>query len=91
VITTPSGGERFLEQFAALLSGPMDRNRLADVVLGNWIEFVGRHSRSPIRSDDSKCRHGRRRAAARGVQAADKIAGHSCDLVRPKGFEPRTF
>lgn len=41
VITTPSGVERFFEQFAELLPGPVDRNKLADVALTNWIEFVG--------------------------------------------------
>jgi mannose-6-phosphate isomerase-like protein (cupin superfamily) len=41
VITTPSGVERFFEQFAELLPGPVDRNKLADVALANWIEFVG--------------------------------------------------
>jgi hypothetical protein len=41
VITTPSGVERFFEQFAELLPGPVDRNKLADVALANRIEFVG--------------------------------------------------
>ena len=41
VITTPSGVERFFEQFAELLPGPVDRNKLADVALANWVEFVG--------------------------------------------------
>jgi mannose-6-phosphate isomerase-like protein (cupin superfamily) len=41
VITTPSGLERFFEQFAELLPGPVDRDRLAEVGYTNWIEFVG--------------------------------------------------
>lgn len=41
VITTPSGLERFFEQFAELLPGPIDRDRLATVGHANWIEFVG--------------------------------------------------
>jgi mannose-6-phosphate isomerase-like protein (cupin superfamily) len=41
VITTPSGLERFFEQFAELLPGPIDRDRLATVGRANWIEFVG--------------------------------------------------
>lgn len=40
-ITTPSGAERFFEQFAALLPGPLDRDRVVEVGLANWIEFVG--------------------------------------------------
>ena len=40
-ITTPSGAERLFEQFAELLPGPVDPNRLADLALANWIEFVG--------------------------------------------------
>lgn len=41
VITTPSGLERFFEQFADLLPGPMTGNELADVGVANWIEFAG--------------------------------------------------
>ena len=41
VITTPSGLERFFEQFAELLPGPVDRDRLAAVGHANWVEFVG--------------------------------------------------
>jgi mannose-6-phosphate isomerase-like protein (cupin superfamily) len=41
VITTPSGVERFFEQFAELLPGPVDRDRFVDVALANWIEFIG--------------------------------------------------
>jgi len=41
VITTPSGLERFFEQFAALLPGPADRDKLAAVGHANWVEFVG--------------------------------------------------
>jgi mannose-6-phosphate isomerase-like protein (cupin superfamily) len=41
VITTPSGVERFFEQFAELLPGPVDQSALAGVGLANWIEFVG--------------------------------------------------
>jgi hypothetical protein len=45
---TPSGVERFLEQFAELLPGPLDRDRLADVGLAIWVEFVG----SPLAVSD---------------------------------------
>lgn len=41
VITTPSGLERFFEQFAELLPGPVSPERLAAVGHANWIEFVG--------------------------------------------------
>jgi hypothetical protein len=41
VISTPSGLERFFEQFAELLPGQVDRDGLADVGHANWIEFVG--------------------------------------------------
>jgi mannose-6-phosphate isomerase-like protein (cupin superfamily) len=41
VITTPSGLERFFEQFADLLPGPLAGNELADVGMANWIEFTG--------------------------------------------------
>lgn len=40
-ITTPSGAERFFEQFAELPGGPIDRNMLADLGLANWVEMVG--------------------------------------------------
>ena len=38
VITTPSGLERFFEQFAASPGGP---DVLAEVGIANWIDFVG--------------------------------------------------
>jgi mannose-6-phosphate isomerase-like protein (cupin superfamily) len=41
VITTPSGLERFFEQFADLLPGPVDPEKLAAVGHANWLEFVG--------------------------------------------------
>ena len=41
VITTPSGSERFFEQFAELLPGPTDAQTLTAVGHANWIEFVG--------------------------------------------------
>jgi mannose-6-phosphate isomerase-like protein (cupin superfamily) len=41
VITTPSGAERFFEQFAELPPGPVDAQTLAAVGHANWIEFVG--------------------------------------------------
>jgi mannose-6-phosphate isomerase-like protein (cupin superfamily) len=40
IITSPSGVERFFEQFAAL-PGPGDANALAAVGHANWIEFIG--------------------------------------------------
>jgi hypothetical protein len=41
VITTPSGLERFFEEFAALLPGPAGPEALAAVGMANWIEFSG--------------------------------------------------
>jgi hypothetical protein len=37
---SPSGAERFFEQFAAL-PGPGDSDRLAAIGHANWIEFIG--------------------------------------------------
>ena len=41
VITTPSGLERFFEEFAALLPGPPGPQALAAVGHANWIDFNG--------------------------------------------------
>ncbi|HTF52673.1 MAG TPA: cupin domain-containing protein [Pseudonocardia sp.] len=41
IITTPSGLERFFEQCAELLPGPLDTEALAAVMHTNWVEFVG--------------------------------------------------
>ena len=41
VITTPSGLERFFEQFAALLGGPAKSEAFAALGHANWVEFVG--------------------------------------------------
>ena len=41
VITAPSGLERFFEQFAELLPGPVDPTKLAAVGQANWTDFVG--------------------------------------------------
>jgi mannose-6-phosphate isomerase-like protein (cupin superfamily) len=41
VVTTPSGLERFFEQFAELLPGPVDPEQFAAVGRANWLEFVG--------------------------------------------------
>ena len=41
VITTPSGLERFFEQFAALLGGPANSEAFAALGHANWVEFVG--------------------------------------------------
>jgi mannose-6-phosphate isomerase-like protein (cupin superfamily) len=41
VITTPSGLERFFEEFAALLPGPVSPETLTAVAHTNWLEFVG--------------------------------------------------
>ena len=41
VITAPSGLERFFEQFAELLPGPVDPAKLPAVGQANWIDFVG--------------------------------------------------
>jgi mannose-6-phosphate isomerase-like protein (cupin superfamily) len=40
IITSPSGVERFFEQFAAL-PAPVDGDGLAAVGHANWIEFIG--------------------------------------------------
>jgi mannose-6-phosphate isomerase-like protein (cupin superfamily) len=40
-ITTPSGLERFFEQFAALLPGPVSPEAVAAVGHANLVEFVG--------------------------------------------------
>lgn len=40
-ITTPSGLERFFEQFAALLPGPVSQEAVAAIGHANWVEFVG--------------------------------------------------
>lgn len=40
IITSPSGVERFFEQFAAL-PGPVDAAALGAVGDANWIEFIG--------------------------------------------------
>jgi mannose-6-phosphate isomerase-like protein (cupin superfamily) len=41
VITTPSGLERFFEQFAALLPGPAGPEALTAVGHASWVEFTG--------------------------------------------------
>jgi hypothetical protein len=41
VITTPSGLERFFEEFAALLAGAAGPEALTAVGHANWVEFTG--------------------------------------------------
>lgn len=41
VIVTPSGVERFFEQWAALLPGPVDPTAIVAVGQANWMEFIG--------------------------------------------------
>lgn len=41
VFTGSSGLERFFEQFAELLPGPVDPEVLAAIAHANWLEFVG--------------------------------------------------
>ena len=41
VITTPSGLERFFDQYAELLPGPIDQDTLEAIAAGNWTKFVG--------------------------------------------------
>jgi mannose-6-phosphate isomerase-like protein (cupin superfamily) len=41
VITTPSGLERFFEEFAALRPGPASPETLTAVGHANWLEFTG--------------------------------------------------
>ena len=40
MISTPSGVERFFEQAAELLPGPLDPEILAAVMHANWAEFA---------------------------------------------------
>jgi uncharacterized cupin superfamily protein len=40
-VCTPSGVERFFEQFAELLPGPVDPETFAAIAHANWLEFVG--------------------------------------------------
>jgi mannose-6-phosphate isomerase-like protein (cupin superfamily) len=41
VITAPSGAERFFEDYARLLPGPVDPETLAATARASWVEFVG--------------------------------------------------
>lgn len=41
VVTTPSGLERFFEEYAELLPGPVDPGMLSAVGHANWVQFVG--------------------------------------------------
>ena len=41
VIATPSGVERFFEQCAELLPGPLGKETLAAITEANWAESVG--------------------------------------------------
>jgi len=41
VITTPSGPERFFEQFAELPPGQVDPQMIAALGHANWVEFIG--------------------------------------------------
>ncbi|NEA34336.1 cupin domain-containing protein [Streptomyces sp. SID13031] len=41
VVSTPSGLERFFDQFAEALPGPVAPDLLAAVGHANWVEFVG--------------------------------------------------
>lgn len=41
VVTTPSGVERFFDQFADSPPGPVDPDRLSAIGEANWINFVG--------------------------------------------------
>jgi quercetin dioxygenase-like cupin family protein len=41
VVTTTSGAERFFEQYAELLPGPVEPEMLSAVGHANWVEFVG--------------------------------------------------
>lgn len=41
VITTPSGLERFFEQLAELMPGPVGAEQFAAIGRANWIDFVG--------------------------------------------------
>jgi hypothetical protein len=41
VITSPAGAERLFEDYAALLPGPVPRDRFEKVARDNWVEFVG--------------------------------------------------
>jgi mannose-6-phosphate isomerase-like protein (cupin superfamily) len=41
IVFTPSGMERFFEQYASLLQGPVDSQQLTAVADANWMEFLG--------------------------------------------------
>ena len=41
VITTPSGLERFFDQYARRLPGPIDQDTLDAIAADNWAKFVG--------------------------------------------------
>ena len=41
VITTPSGLERFFEEFTALPPGTAGPEAMAAVGIANWVEFIG--------------------------------------------------
>jgi mannose-6-phosphate isomerase-like protein (cupin superfamily) len=41
IVTTPSGVERFFEEYAGLLPGPVDPSMLSAVELAHGVEFVG--------------------------------------------------
>jgi hypothetical protein len=40
-IYAPSGVERFFEQYAELLPGPVDPEAFAAIAVTNWLEFIG--------------------------------------------------
>ena len=41
VITTPSGLERFFDEYAELLPGPIDQHALQAIAAASWFEFAG--------------------------------------------------
>ncbi len=41
VITTPSGLERFFDEYAALLPGSIGQDALEAIAAGGWVEFAG--------------------------------------------------
>lgn len=41
IVYTPSGMERFFEQYASLLPGPVDPQKVTAVAEANWMELLG--------------------------------------------------
>jgi uncharacterized RmlC-like cupin family protein len=78
VITTPSGLERFFEEYAELLPGPADPEMLAAVGHANWVEFVGPSLKVLTRS----------RSRARRHRAAVELVAIAATPEQPRPHRP---